>query len=347
MASVEQQLLGYLLGALDDAERDAMEEELQRDSQLRERLVVLRRRLEPLRQARGEDDDPPVGLAKRTCEFVVAYAATHSEQPSAALPPPPVLSDTLSSAAPPVGLWGAGRQWSWPDFTVAAGIILAALAIVFPAIQSSRFQAQLLTCQDHLRQLGQSLTEYSTRHRGYFPQVPQQGTLAAAGIYAPALLGAGYLDDKRWVLCPASPLADDTQFRVPSLDELQATTGAELTRLRSVMGGSYGYSLGYTENGRYQPTRNLGRSHFALMADAPSHSLPGYQSLNHGGRGQNVLFEDGHVTFLTTPKAVGPNDDVFVNDTGIVAPGTHRNDSVIGASDTIPVVLVNAGGQTE
>lgn len=340
MASAEQQLLGYLLGALDDAEQEAMEEELERDSQLREQLVRLRRRLEPLRDVRGEDDDPPAGLARRTCEFVVAYAATHSEQPSAVLPPPPALPEAASPTASPVGLWGTGHSWSWPDLTVVAGIVLAALAVVFPAIQSSRFQSQLLTCQDHLRQLGQSLTQYSVRHRGFFPQVPQQGTLAAAGVYAPVLLSNGFLEDKRCVLCPGSSLADDSQFRVPSLDQLQTARGDELARLRSVMGGSYGYSLGYTEDGRYQPTRNLGRTHFALMADAPSPTLPGYQSLNHGGRGQNVLFEDGHVTFLTSPKAPGPNDDLFVNDVGVIAPGSHRNDSVIGASDTPPVVLV-------
>lgn len=343
MASAEQQLLGYLLGALDDGEQEAMEEDLQRDLQLREQLVMLRRRLEPLRQAYGEEDDPPAGLAQRTCAFVTAYAATHDE-PSVAVPAA-LLVESAPLAASPVGLWGTGRQWSWPDLTVVAGIVLAALAIVFPAIQSSRFQSRLLACQDNLRQLGQSLTEYSLRHRGFFPQVPQQGTLAAAGIYAPVLLGNGFLDDKRWLVCPGSKLADDQQFRVPSLEELQTTTGPELAQLRSVMGGSYGYSLGYTEAGQYRPTRNLGRSHFALMADAPSSSLPGYQSLNHGGRGQNVLFEDGHVTFLTTPTAAGPHDELFLNDTGIVAPGNHRNDSVIGASDTIPVVLVNGGGE--
>ncbi len=338
MASAEQQLLGYLLGALDDGEQEAMEEELQRDSQLREQLVILRRRLEPLRQAFGEDLDPPIGLAQRTCAFVTAYAATHDE-PSVVVPP----TLLVESAPSPVGFWGTGRQWSWPDLTVVAGIVLAALAIVFPAIQSSRFQARLLTCQDHLRQLGQSLTEYSVRHRGLFPQVPQQGTLAAAGIYAPVLLGSGFLNDMRTIICPASRLADAPQFRVPSLEELQTATGPELAQLRSVMGGSYGYSLGYTEAGQYHPTRNLGRAHFALMADAPSGALPGYQSLNHGGRGQNVLFEDGHVMFLTTPTAAGPSDELFVNDTGMVAPGNHRNDSVIGASDTIPVVLVSGG----
>jgi hypothetical protein len=342
MANVEQQLLGYLLGALDDGEREAVEDEIQRDSQLRDQLVRLRRRLEPLRLAQVEFD-PPTGLAKRACQLVTAYAGTHSEQAAIPLPVPSAVTE----AAPPAGLWGTGRPWSWPDFAVVTGIVLSAVILVFPAIQTSRFKAQLLACQDHLRQLGQSLTDYSAGHRGFFPQLPQPGTVAAAGIYAPVLLRDGFLDDKRWVLCPSSPLADDPQFRVPTVDELQTAAGQDLVRLRSVMGGSYGYSLGYMEDGRYHPTRNLGRSHFALMADAPSSSLPGYQSLNHGGRGQNVLFEDGHILFLATPKTAGEGDDFFVNDSGVVAPGTHRNDSVIGTSDTIPAVLVNAAGTVD
>lgn len=337
MANVEQQLLGYLLGALDDGEREAVEEEIQRDSQLRDQLVRLRRRLEPLRQAEVEYD-PPAGLANRACELVAAYAGTHCQQAAAPLPAPPAVTE----AAPPVGLWGAGRPWSWPDFAVVTGIVLSAVVLIFPAIETSRFKAQLFTCQDHLRQLGQSLTDYSMRHRGFFPQLPQPGTVAAAGIYAPVLLRDGFLDDKRSVLCPGSTLAADPQFRVPTVDELQTAGGQDLARLRSVMGGSYGYSLGYMEDGQYHPTRNLGRSQFALMADAPSVSLPGHQSLNHGGRGQNVLFEDGRVLFLTTPKA-GEGDDFFVNDAGVVAPGDHRNDSVIGTSDTVPAVLVTAG----
>jgi hypothetical protein len=339
-SSVEQQLLGYLLGALDDSERETVETKIQRDAQLRAKLVELRGRLGPLRHAENEFD-PPLGLAQRTCEFVAAYAATHAEPATAPLAA--LHSPEDAPAVPPIGLWGGVKPWGWSDFSVATGVVIAAILLVFPAIENSRFRTQLLTCQDHLRQLGQALTGYSSRHGGFFPQVPQQGTLAAAGIYAPVLLGDGYLDDKRWVLCPGSILASDSGFQVPQLEQLQKTAGTELVRLRGMMGGSYGYSLGYVEDGRYHPTRNLSRPQFALMADAPTQTLPDHQSNNHGGRGQNVLFEDGHVRFLTAPRPADPGDDFFVNDTGLVAPGMHRNDSVIGSSDTPPVVLVNSG----
>jgi len=72
------------------------------------------------------------------------------------------------------------------------------------------------------------------------------------------------------------------------------------------------------------------------MADVPSACLHGYQSINHDGRGQNVLFEDGRVRFYCTSRPHAWADDVFVNEQGLVAAGRHRNDSVVGPSMAVP-----------
>ena len=102
------------------------------------------------------------------------------------------------------------------------------------------------------------------------------------------------------------------------------------------MGGSYGYCLGYFDHGVYQPTRNLNRDYFAIMADAPSADRPDHQSANHGGLGQNVLFEDLHVEFCSTTRPGNGNDDIYANDNNEVAPGLHRDDAVIASSGTAP-----------
>jgi prepilin-type processing-associated H-X9-DG protein len=102
------------------------------------------------------------------------------------------------------------------------------------------------------------------------------------------------------------------------------------------MGGDYGYSLGHMVDGRYEPTHDDARPRFALMADVPNDGQPQLQSLNHGGRGQNVLFEDGHVAFLPSAKPNAAADDLFRNDSGQVAAGDHANDAVVSASGTRP-----------
>ena len=110
--------------------------------------------------------------------------------------------------------------------------------------------------------------------------------------------------------------------------------------MRELMGGSYGYGFGYMDRGVYRGTKNLRRFHFAIMADVPG-GLPDWQSFNHGGQGQNVLLEDGHVQFVPTTHLEANADHFFINDRGLVAPGLHLNDSVIGPSDAPPIVPVS------
>src|SRR2546425_88207 len=97
-------LIGYLLEALDPAERQTVEEQLGQDPQLREELKLMERSLEPLR---GDDGhfDPPAGLAQRTCNYVATY-----------------LSEAAD--APPANV--SRSHWTAADFVVAAGIFFAA-----------------------------------------------------------------------------------------------------------------------------------------------------------------------------------------------------------------------------
>ena len=327
----EEQLLGYLLGVLEASERESVEGQLENDPELRCHLERIRQTLGLLRTAR-RDFTPPAGLAEQTCRFVAAHSQPRTPPPSEA--PTRPMEPAAAAFAPPASV----SRFTWQDLAVAVGIVAAAALLIFPAIEKSRFNAQLTACRNNLQHLGLALAQYSQMHQDYFPPVPQRGRLAAAGICIPTLIYGGYLDSPQWVVCPGSPLADDRQFRIPSLDELRAVpVRQELDRLRSLMGGSYGYPLGFVENGRYQATRNLRRPFFALVADAPSSDLPGYQSLNHGGRGQNVLFEDFHVQFFTTPRLADRADHFFLNDTGEVAAGRHRDDAVIAPSAAAPL----------
>lgn len=348
---VREQLLGYLLGALEEDEEAVLDERLKDDESLRRQLTEAWHSLEPLRTG-PQEFLPPLSLAARTCEFVAEWAGQFGAQeigepaPANSLPVPehsaPVSFSLHGEASmtPTVAPAETSGGWTWADLAVAASIAAAAFLLVFPAIENSRFQARVAGCQENLRQLGTALAQYSERNQGYFPQIPASGPLAVAGVYAPMLLESGYLDSPDQVVCPGSTLAEADGFSVPDLEQVQAApTGEKLAELHRWMGGSYGYTLGHTVDGCYRPTKNLHRTHFAVMADAPSYGLPALASLNHGGRGQNVLFEDGHVEFLPLPLPAGYPDDFFLNDTGLVAAGTHLDDSVVGSSAAAPVAL--------
>ena len=70
---MHQQLLGHLLGALDDDEQEWLEGQLQCDEEYRHHCLWWRRRLASLDAALPEFEPPP-GLAERTCRLVAAFA---------------------------------------------------------------------------------------------------------------------------------------------------------------------------------------------------------------------------------------------------------------------------------
>jgi prepilin-type processing-associated H-X9-DG protein len=133
------------------------------------------------------------------------------------------------------------------------------------------------------------------------------------------------------VVCPSSPLADDRKFHVPSDEELvqlqKSMTPAEYAAVLDRLSGSYGETLGYTDAGKvYRRPRNLHQADRVVFSDLPGEHAA--NSLNHGGRGQNVLYADGHVEHLSSAMTPG-GDHIFLNRNGLVEPSDDRDDTVI------------------
>jgi len=332
---MREDLLGYLLNALDEDERQRVFETLQNDPQLRQELESLRRQLRPL-DATNVDYEPPPALADLACELVEGYAEVH--------PAPAVAEHRARRATWPrfpsrCETCASSGAWSAADTIVMAGVLLAVSLLFFPAIAGSRYRAQVTACGDHLRSLGMALAGYSEQHRGFFPSIPTRGNRAVAGIYAVLLAESQRLDDPRVTLCPGSRRGGERpDVRIPTLAELDQAQGWKLARLQQQMGGDYAYSLGCFANGCYRTPRYMLQERYALLADAPSLHLPGRQSGNHGGRGQSVLFGDLHVDFLATPQCEPQGDHLYRNRLGFVEAGLDEYDSVLGASNARPLI---------
>ncbi len=176
-----EQLLGYLLGALEDNEQAEIETILDGDAALRRELATLNRSLAPLDAARQEFS-PPAGLATRTSAFVAESArATAEVEDSEA---EPLLQTAVEAAVraepckrsakmkPVDSPCGSASRIRWQDSIVAAGIMVVACGLLFPAILDSREHARVMQCQDNLHDIGTSLASYSDNHSGYFPKVP-------------------------------------------------------------------------------------------------------------------------------------------------------------------------------
>jgi hypothetical protein len=349
---MREQLLGYLMGALDASQQSEVEQALQTDPRLRQELELLHQALEPLRADRGLYE-PPCGLADRTLDAVGAVAGWPDESELAQDQACEVFEKAIQPAAGraqaafssshenPAGLWAS--RWAVLDVLASVAVVATAAMLFFPAVANSRFQARLAACQSNLQSLVRAMHDYSDNHQDQFVAIPPEGNLSFAGVYAPTLRDEGYATEESVFHCAGDPALHHSESvrrqRIPTISEIERAVGAELRRMQREAGGSFGYDLGYLVNGEYSPVRNLRRSTFPILADAPGSLLNGRISLNHEGRGLNVAYEDGHVKYLPAGYVAAIGDDIFHSDRGLIEPGQHPDDAVIGNSHSRPILI--------
>ena len=320
----DENLLCYLLDALDEREKLEVETLLQSDEVARTRLEQLRHVLEPL-AADKEEIAAPAGLVARTVGFVAQHCCR--EIPRAPTPPPAV---------------GGSRSW-WrrADVLVAASLLILAVGLGIPALlnlRGSASPAAVAECSDNLRNYYVALQSYKDTHGNY----PNVANLAndrsrnVAGMVVPVLNTAGVLPQAASIRCPGNgkPLPAST-----TLDEAESMPLEEFLRRAKSLSACYAYSLGWKDaSGNYhgpEASEELPESLLALMSDCPPDNVYS-NSLNHSGRGQNVLFGAGNVKFFTLRNAGYAGDDIFRNKDGKIAAGNDCFDTVLGHSAAKP-----------
>jgi len=319
---MREQLLGYVLGALDPAEQAELEVRLAVDPELRRELEEVRATLVPLDED-DSDPTPPPGMAERTCRSVCSHAGWR-----------PWASASQSESLQTSGNWRA------PDVMVAAGIFMAASLLIFPAVSSSVSSSRRLHCENNMRQIGLAMLNYNEHHNDQLPYVPAEGRLGVAGIYAAILNWNGYLQKPSQILCPESATDEQRNFKIPTLEEFNSANRVQLRIYHLYVGGSYCYSFGYIDaNDVYRGARNLHRSHHAILADKPG-NLAGGDNPNHDKGGNNVMFEDGHVRFQLGSRVYEVGDDIYKRNDGLPGAGIGVDDAVACPSETPPVLYI-------
>jgi hypothetical protein len=316
-----EELVGYLLGALEPEEAAALENKLKLDPALRRQLEALRDRLRPVIEqqdgARRTMIDPPAGLADRVCKRV---AQERSAEAAAA-----------ADAAQPAAV---ASSWHRVDAATVVGLSLAALVLIVPVLVAQRYQSEAVACRQRMNLVGRALVDYSRGHHGYFPQLAAEGNLARAGVYAVTLRDSGYLTDDADLFCPAVA-TDAVPSTLPTRNVLVQALPVDAATIFRQMDGVHGYALGYVESGRYHASRNRDRAHYAVLGDAP-HEL-GEGGRNHGN-GQNVWFEDGHAEFLRRSRLTVRDDAIYHNHDGLVGAGVGADDVVLGGPGARPLL---------
>jgi len=338
---MRDKLLAYLLGDLLPKERLEIDEHLKNDPNWQRELKLLKSCLEA-QETDSTSANQPTDLVRRTCSFVQHAASQNRLTPAQT---PPACASLSESCDRLVAL----KNWSLADLTVGAAVLFVLGMLIFPALRENRDAARRVKCQSNLMTLGTALAEYAEKPNRGLPSVDLGEN---AGSFAVDLAESQLLSRKQLVellVCPSSPLADEVfagtvVIRIPTPKELQTASADSLAVLRKFMSGSYAYRFGYFDpNGRYCQVKFEGRSDAPMLADAPSASVAGFQSPNHGGCGQNVIFQDLSSRYFSQCVSGNNADHLFLNDDLRPAAGRSIRDVVLGRSEANPAGGVLAG----
>jgi hypothetical protein len=329
---VEENLVGYLLNALDAESQLEVEEYLATNREAKRQLELLRQALAPL-EADREAVQPPPDLRVRT----LARIAEHHCIAATRLPVAPAIHD-------------AALRRSWfgrADVLIAASILILLLPFIPPVIHYTQQEYNKLACQNNLRIFHQALVGYSDQHNR-LPEVQARPPRNFAGVFVPLLNDAGLLPSNLSVACPNNGRRPPKDITMKMLDAMEASNPEEYEATIRSLAGCYAYSLGYLDsNGHLQPIRpHEDNDCLPIMADRPPFEQKASvgpvtgNSQNHrisSRRGQNVLFLGGHVVFATTRNVGVDGDDIYLNRQNFPFAGTDRFDAVLGASDWRPM----------
>jgi prepilin-type processing-associated H-X9-DG protein len=321
--TMEEQFLGYLLNALDECGMREVEAHLQAHPEARRKLTLLKQALDPL-VADQEAPSPPPQLAERTlakvAEQICSAGGRISDLPKA----PPIAPRSIS---------GGRSWWRRADVMVAASLLITAVGIALVVLGRMRGPSSadsIIACKNNLREFFGSLQEYRDAH-GRFPDVAKESPHDVAGMVVPILNEAGTLSENTSIRCPGIGSSLSCPFTVSVLSKM---SDAEFALHSPTLSMCYAYSLGYREGETIHGPGDGSETAFSqtpIMADRPPAEGIQSNSINHGGKGQNVLFADGQVRFLTG-RALGADLDIFLNRDNIVAAGLDAADIVLGYS---------------
>ena len=193
-------------------------------------------------------------------------------------------------------------------------------AILLPALARSREQARRASCLNNLSQIGLAMHIYAQENNGAFPWSGGHGDGQCLIGLHPA-----YVSEQACFTCPSDSRA--ARFDDGPLDNAWP-------REEHSYRVSYDYFGCYTFEPLRLPPPERGLPLIPLMWD---HTYPDGEGLfNHVPGGGNVLWLDGHVTFLKSEKWAGYNLPAIPRDIAFDPPETVDYDALMKEAGYAP-----------
>jgi prepilin-type N-terminal cleavage/methylation domain-containing protein/prepilin-type processing-associated H-X9-DG protein len=204
------------------------------------------------------------------------------------------------------------------ELLIVIGIIGLLAGILLPVLSRAKESARRTQCASNIRQIGMGLIMYANENVEVFPQ-DTTTVVERPAMRSLNLLFNTYVSDKKIFKCPS----DATVTNVTNAGMSLSTANDSFGQVEC----SYGYDYTHTQ---------ADDAGVALASDRPPANPSSIaNSPNHNGRGQNVVYIDGHVEFVNSPlagwyEADGvTRDNIFLNAAGEASVSSGGSDTSI------------------
>ncbi|MFC1783722.1 hypothetical protein ACFL02_09095 [Planctomycetota bacterium] len=322
------QLLDYLLN-LDAPDQHRQTEQLiAQNENIRQLYDILRQNLALLDNWR--DETAPESLAEGTLKYV-------EEQEKArkwASAPADFVAHRIEQEVPKDAIsYGSRSRWvlhNLRDIIAVAASIMLVMGLLHPAFRNARLRSQQLACANQLGRIGFASNNYASDNNGYLPRLPRQpgdkwwsvGQQGSNSSNTYLLVRQGYLPAQVF-LCPGvdnksvqlrlqiNPQQLKTMHDFPGrgyvnysfrlIVSSQPLTRDNINNVLPIVSDQNPIFARF--NSEKSTELDLTQNKTLLMSNSP----------NHANRGQNLLFPDGSVRFVTDRLyQSGPDrDDIF------------------------------------
>ena len=308
----EELLLDLYLGQLDAETQAWLEAELRLDAELRVKYERLTQVLAPLDS--WEVAPPPADLTQSVLRHVKqrtlpTVAASDSEKltSTTTIPFPTQVTERAT---------GGGRGWyfAWRDIAAIAACILLLFTVMVPGLSRMRSRAQQMSCAENLSAIHQGTAAYNASFgglpfagsdpgRSWLPDQASSQPHQSNSRHPYILIRLNQVSPAKFV-CPADRQAQPMDLAsTPDYDDFPTRRNLSFDTLN--MTGpmpSYRTSPDLAYMSDHNPL--FVRGEFDESLDPDEANSPTHRS----GAGQNVLFLDGRVEWLTSP-VYGPRRD--------------------------------------
>ena len=296
------EMIDLALGRLEGPLLEQANQELQTDSALRDRCERLRSSIHLLM-----DDAPirvPANLRRKTLAFVAERSNYRRRS----------ILEFVPRTVP----------FRWTDLAVAAGIFLAGVITLLPALHRGKSVMSQAGCMFNLRQLGLGLGQYASAHQSYPSVQPNE----YAVVFYLKLEDGGFVPKGNTSMdCPCAVRSDQTQEVHGVINQIR-NPSQSLAPLPVKC--DYAYNVGYRIDGKPTPVAARTSHMIPLLGDQPAFSTHGEilagNSPNHFGRGQNILFQDQSVRWCRSRQILPGDGDIYLNNEQRPSYGLHEFD---------------------